>query len=158
MRRLILSLALAALVAVPLVAATLMASDAPAKPMACCGKAAGVQRSVANIDNGVKITVTAADAKAVTMIQEMAASCAKDAAACKDCPMATEGVTRAVEKTDKGVVITVTSADATMVKKVQAHAATCAGGGMAGCCGGKAGAKGAGMACPHAKNADVKQS
>lgn len=153
MKRLILLVALAALVAVPM-----MAGDTPAKTMGCCGKGAGVERSVANIDNGVKITVTAADAKTVAMIQEMAASCPMGTAACKDCPMAAKGVTRAVEKTDKGVVITVTSADAAMVKKLQAHAATCTAGGMAGCCKGKAGAKGAGMACPYGKRADVKQS
>ncbi len=158
MKRLILFVALAALVAAPMMAAPMMGGGGPGKTMGCCGKGAGVERSVANLDNGVKITVTAADAKTVAMIQEMAASCPMGTAACKDCPMAAKGVTRAVEKTDKGVVITVTSADAAMVKTLQEHAATCTAGGMAGCCKGKAGAKGMGMTCPYAKNAQAKQS
>ncbi len=150
MRRFLFVLALALAAAAPLLAA-----DA-ATPMSCCG-GAGVERSVTNIDNGVKVTLTAKDPKVVAQVQEMAAACPKDKPCCKDCPMAAEGVTRAVAKTDSGVVITATSADPELVKKLQAHAASMAAGGDGkACC--KGGAKDAGMAgkCPHAKSEGSK--
>ena len=134
MKRMVLLVALIALLAVPLV---VMAANA-AKQMSCCGKAAGVERTVANLDNGVKITLTAKDAKAVTMIQEMAASCGQDKGCCKDCPMMAEGVTRTVEKTADGVAITATATDAKLVKAMQEHAANCGNASMKGCCRGKA--------------------
>jgi TusA-related sulfurtransferase len=140
MKRLFLLFALAALLATPLIAA-----DA-AKPMACCAKAAGVEHTVANLDNGVKITITAKDAKAVAMIQDMAASCCKDKECCKDCPMMAKGVTRTVEKTASGVVITATASDPALVKKLQEYAAACTSGAMKGCCKGKASHAGA---CLH---------
>jgi hypothetical protein len=149
MKRLFLLFALAALLAT-----TLIAADT-AKPMACCSKAAGVERTVANLDNGVKITITAKDAKAVAMIQNMAASCGMDKDCCKDCPMMAEGVTRAVETTANGVVITATATDTKLVKAMQEHAATCGNASMKGCCKGKA--KSA-AACPHAKNSPATQS
>ena len=149
MRRFFLVLALAILVAVPALAA-----DATGKVMACCAKGAGVERTVANLDNGVRVTMTAKDSKAVAMIQEHSASCTKDDPACKDCPMAAEGVTRTVEKTDTGVVITATSSNPELVKKLQAHAASCGSGNMKGCCKGKA----ADPKCPHAKGGAAAQS
>jgi hypothetical protein len=153
MKRFFLMMVLAALVATPLLAADAAGS------MACC-KNAGVERTVTNLDNGVRMTMTAKDPKAVAMIQEMSASCSKDKPCCKDCPMAAEGVTRTVEKTGAGVVITATATNPDLVKKLQAHAATMAAGGdMKGCCKGKGDAKASGAAgvCPHAKG-DAKQS
>ncbi|MBZ5586942.1 MAG: hypothetical protein LAO05_00075 [Acidobacteriia bacterium] len=145
MRRFFLLIALAALVATPL-----MAADAAA-PMACC-KAAGVEHTVTNLDNGVKVMMTAKDPKAVAMIQEMSATC------CKDCPMGAEGVTRTVEKTSAGVTITATAANPELVKKLQAHAAMMTTGGeMKGCCKGKGDAKAIGGKCSHATS-DAKQT
>jgi len=139
-----------------LAVAPLTAADA-AGPMACC-KGAGVERTVTNLENGVKVTMTAKDPKAAAMIQEMSASCAKGTPCCKDCPMAAEGVTRTVEKTESGVVITATATNPDLVKKLQAHAVMAAGGEMKGCCKGKTDAKsGAAGKCPYAK-ADAKQS
>jgi hypothetical protein len=156
MKRLATLIALCALLALPLLAA-----DTPAKPSAaCCLKSAGTQRTVTNLDNGVKITMTAKDPRVAAMIQEHAASCPKDDPGCKDCPMAAEGVNRTVEKTESGVVITATSANPELVKKLQAHAATCGSGNMKGCYKGRAGAQamGAGHACSYAKNSAMKQS
>ncbi len=153
MKRLFLMMVLAALVAAPL-----MAADAAA-PKACC-KASGVERTVTNLDNGVKVMMTAKDPKAVAMIQEMSATCSNDTPCCKDCPMAAEGVTRTVEKTAAGVTITATATSLELVKKLQEHAATMtAGAGMKGCCKGKAGAHDAEMGgkCPYAKG-DAKQT
>ncbi len=118
------------------------------KAMGCCGKQAGVERSVANIDNGVRVTMTAADAKMIAMLQEKSATMDKDG--CADCPMHAEGVTRTIEKTANGIVITATATDPALVAKLQKHAATMGSmacgakaEGKAGCCAkGKAGAAG----------------
>jgi len=151
MKRLVLLMALAALVAAPLLAA-----DA-ATPMACCSKAAGFERTVTNLDNGVKVTMTAKDPKAVAALQEMSASCSNGKACCKDCPMDAEGVTRTVEKTASGVVVTATATNAELVKRLQTHAAAMSARSEAnGCCKGKGGAHASGT-CPHANDA-AKQS
>jgi hypothetical protein len=155
MKRLVALTALSLLAALPLVGGDTPQAKSRA---ACCLKTAGAQRTVTNLDNGVKITCTGSDAKAVAMIQEAAASCSKDKTCCKDCPMAAEGVTRTVEKIENGVVITATSADAAMVKKLQESAAACCSGKMKACCKGGAHAKGAGHDCPHAATTDAKQS
>ena len=146
MKRFILMIALAALAAAPL-----MAADAAPAPMACCS-GAGVERTVANVDNGVKVTMTAKDPKTVAMIQEMAADPSKAKACCQDCPMTAEGVTRSVEKTETGVVVTATATNPELVKKLQAHAAKMAAGdGAKGCCKGHGGEKasGHGAKCPY---------
>jgi hypothetical protein len=147
MRRIATFAVLFALIAVPLLAA-----DAPATPSAaCCLKGAGAQRTVTNLDNGVKIAITGGDPKLAAMIQEETATCPKPGCS-KDCPMRAEGVTRTVEKTDAGVVITATAMNPAMVKKLQEHAAAqwdkdCPHKA------GKACAKGQASApkCPHAK-------
>jgi len=153
MRRFVLFLALAVLAAAPLMAA----DTAPTTPAMCC-RGAGAERAVANLDNGVKITMTAKDAAAVAKIQEAAAACAKDTPCCKECPMAAEGVTRTVEKTETGVVITATSKDPATVKKLQEAVAACASGAMKGCCKKGAGAKAMAGKCPHAAATTPSQS
>ena len=150
MKRIALLVALIALLAGPLM---VMAADA-ARQMSCCGKAAGIERTVANLDNGVKITFTAKDPKAVAMIQDMAASCGQDKGCCKDCPMMAEGVTRSIEKTSSGVVITATATDAKLVKAMQEHAASCGGTAMKDCCKGKASHAGA---CPQEQHSQPNQ-
>lgn len=131
MKRIFLTVVLAAFAA-----GVIVAADNVATPKAgCCAKGSSVTRSVANLDNGVRITVNAANAKAVAMIQEMTAACTKDDACCKDCPMMAEGVTRTVEKTPTGVVITATASDAKLVKALQEHTAKVCAAAGAGCCG-----------------------
>ena len=124
------------------------------KAMGCCAKQDAVTRTVANIDNGVKVTLASTDAKAVAMLQEKAPTCSQGG--CGDCPMHAEGVTRTVENTADGVVVTATATDMELVAKLQAHAtkdaAACARGSeaKAGCCAkGKAEAKG----CAHGTEA-----
>ncbi len=118
MKRFVLMIALAALAAAPL-----MAADA-AKPAAmCCLKDAGAQRTVTNLDNGVKIEIASADPKIVALIQDETATCPKPGCS-QSCQMQAKGVTRTVEKTSKGVVITATSSDSAQVKALQEHAAT----------------------------------
>jgi hypothetical protein len=120
MKRLVALTALSLLAALPLVA-----GDTPQakSPTACCLKAAGAQRTVTNLDNGVKIAITGGDPKLVVMIQEETATCPKPGCS-KECPMQAEGVKRTVEKTDSGVVITATAIDPAVVTKLQEHAAT----------------------------------
>jgi hypothetical protein len=104
---------------VALLALSVAASDG--KAMGCCAKQGAVTRSVASIDNGVKVTMTSTDAKVVAMLQEKAPGCTQGA--CDDCPMHAEGVTRTVEKTADGIVVTATATDPTLVAKLQEHAA-----------------------------------
>jgi hypothetical protein len=97
---------------------TLVAMPALAEDHAGCMKATGMQRTVSNIDNGVKITMTCTDKK---MVAEIQAKAAKGCAG--ECPMAAKGVTRTVENTPEGAVVTATSTDPAQVKALQEHAA-----------------------------------
>ena len=138
-----------------LAAGVILAADTSTAPKAgCCAKGSSVTRSVANLDNGVRITVNAANAKAVAMIQEMTVACSKDDACCKDCPMMAEGVTRTVEKTPTGVVITATATDARLVKALQEHTGKVCAAAGSGCCSKDKMSHGA---CAHA-SAESKQS
>lgn len=145
-------------VLVALAALPLLAGDTAAKDSSCCMKGAGIERAVVNIDNGVKITVTAKDATAIAAVQEKTAACSKGG--CKDCPMHAEGVTRTVEKTASGVIITATASTPELVKKLQDHSAHMASAGCehkagsAACCAKGKGAK-AGC-CAHGAAATVK--
>ncbi|MFN3414065.1 MAG: hypothetical protein ACK42L_08415 [Thermoanaerobaculum sp.] len=113
---------------------------------ACCSKDQLVTKQVANLPNGVKITLTASDPKVVAQLQSKTEGCGKEG--CKTCPMHAEGVTRTVEKIANGVVITATSADAQLVAALQKHASGMTAGcnksaGKASCCS-KGEAKGSG--------------
>jgi len=87
---------------------------------ACPCKMEGVTKSVENLDNGVKVTLSATDPKIVAMIQEKVGKCE---AGESDCPMMTKEMDRKVEKTADGMVMTITSADKDMVQKLQTHMA-----------------------------------
>jgi len=135
-----------------LLAASAMAGDG--KAAACCASMDSVKRSVSNVDNGVRIVMSATDAKVVAALQEKAPECVKSG--CDGCPMHSEAVTRTVEKTADGVVVTATSTDAAVVATLQKHAAAGAGActrseaKAAGCCAkGKAEAAG----CAHGEAA-----
>jgi hypothetical protein len=102
---------------------TLVAMPALAEDHAGCMKSKGMQRTVANIDNGVTITMTCSDSK---MVPEVQAKAAKGCGG--ECPMAATGVTRTVANTPEGAVVTATSTDPAQVKALQEHAAKgCAG-------------------------------
>lgn len=139
MKRLLLVLVLILAV---LVSAPMLADDHPG-----CMKAKGVQRTVANLDNGVRITVTCSDPNLVAEVQ------ARVAKGCGgECPMSARGVTRAVENTADGAVVTATSSDPALVKALQEHAAKgCSHEGHGTTCkhGKAAKEKAAGHTCPH---------
>jgi hypothetical protein len=110
-----------------LVVGFVAAGDAVAKGMSCgkgkaecCAKDANVERTVENITGGVRITMSAKDAKDIAKIQESAEKCSKKESDC--CPMHGKNVTRNVEKTATGVVITATASEPELVKNLQAHA------------------------------------
>jgi hypothetical protein len=132
MKRFALALALAAVMAAPVLAENAAKS--------CCAGMEGVTKQVTNLDNGVKITMTSKDAKAVAKLQECMGG-QGEKACCKDCPMHDKAVTRNVEKTADGIVITATTADAALAKKLQEHAAA------KGC--GHETAATSGKSCPH---------
>jgi len=141
MKRVLSILGLAALLAVPAVA-----GDAKG----CCARQQGVTRSVAKVDNGVRITMTSTDPKTVSMLQSKAPECAKSD--CDDCPMHAEGVARSVETLADGVAVTATATNAALIAKLQEHAtgaATCSrSDAKVGCCA-KSGAAAAGCAPAH---------
>lgn len=114
MKRFVLALTLAALAVGPAVAEN--------HGKGCCTGMEGVTKQVTNLDNGVKVTLSAKDPKTVAKLQEHLTG--EHGTSCgKDCPMHLEGVTRNVEKTADGVVITATATDAAVVKRLQEHAA-----------------------------------
>ena len=87
---------------------------------ACPCKMDGVTKSVENLDNGVKVTLSAQDPKIVAMIQEKMGKCEKGE---DDCPLMAKEMDRRAEKTADGMVMTITSADSDVVKKLQTHMA-----------------------------------
>lgn len=89
-------------------------------PAACCAAMAGVERTVTQLDNGVRVTLVGADQATVDKLQAQAGTC--PAKGCSGCPMHAEGVTRTVEKTSSGVVITATAQDPALVASLQKHA------------------------------------
>lgn len=146
MKRFLLVLVLAVFVSVPM-----LAEEHPG-----CMKAKGMQRTVANIDNGVKITMTCSDPKMVAETQ------AKAARGCGgDCPMSATSVTRTVENTADGAVVTATSTDPAVVKAMQEHAAKgCSHEGQGTTCthGEAAKEKAPGHTCPHAHGEGAAKS
>lgn len=86
----------------------------------CCQAQTGVERTVIQLSDGVRVTLAAKDAATIEKLHSHAGICAEKG--CGDCPMHAEGVTRSVEKTDTGVTITATSTDADLVAKLQQHA------------------------------------
>jgi len=89
-------------------------------PAGCCAAMPGVERTVTQLDNGVRVTLVGADQATVEKLQAQAGSC--PAKGCNGCPMHAEGVTRTVEKIASGVVITATAQDPALVASLQKHA------------------------------------
>lgn len=136
---------------IALVAVFALAVSAPA--LACGAKAAsqmaaacpmkmkGVERAAQNLDNGVKITLTARDAEQVKALQASVAADVKGETGCGDCPMHAANIEKKVENTDSGVVVLLTSSQAEQVKSIQAYAKKNCG---TGC-------------CPHGKGAGAEK-
>ncbi len=82
----------------------------------------GVDRTATNLDNGVTILLTSADAAKVKDLQEKIAAETKAEGGC-DCPMHAKNVKTNVENTATGVKLTLTSDDKEQVKTLQAFAA-----------------------------------
>lgn len=98
------------------VAGLVFAGDKPCEKCPC--KMEGVTKTVANLENGVKVTLSAKDPKVVAQIQEMMGKCEKGGC---ECPVMMKGVDRKTEKTADGMVMIATSADKEIVKKLQDH-------------------------------------
>ncbi|HPC82641.1 MAG TPA: hypothetical protein P5234_05450 [Thermoanaerobaculaceae bacterium] len=138
MKRLLFVLGLVLLVAMPI-----MADDHEG-----CLRAKGMQRTVENLDNGVRITLHCENAELRAEAQARAAKGCGSA-----CPMSAKGVVRTVENTEDGAVITATSSDPEQVKALQKHAAReCDHGTAKACDHGKEQAKG--HTCPHRHGTD----
>jgi TusA-related sulfurtransferase len=86
----------------------------------CPCRMEGVTKNVENLEDGVKVTLSATDPKLVAMIQEKMVTCE---AGRTDCPMMAKEMDRRVEKTADGMVMTITSTDKDLVKKLQTHVA-----------------------------------
>jgi hypothetical protein len=91
----------------------------------------GVERTVTNLENGVRIQMVGMNAEAVKAVQQKMGGCPKAAADrwakgdCTGCPFAGQADwTRTVENTENGVVLTVTTTKTDDVSKIQSIAST----------------------------------
>ena len=115
----------------------------------CCLKMKDIKVAVTNIDNGVTVTYTAANADAKKALEDKLTGCV-DTKACEMCGM--RGVKREFKMTENGAVMTLTAKNSKKVKMLQEKAAEevaskgCAGEKKPGCA----------KTCPHAKAAETK--
>jgi hypothetical protein len=82
----------------------------------------GVERTVTNLDNGVRIEMASADPAMIQTLQTKMAAEGKGSC-CKDCVMSNAAWSKKVENTPKGVVVTVTAGSKDEVGKLQTMAA-----------------------------------
>ncbi len=106
----------------------------------CPAAMKGVERTVTNLNDGVRLEMTSTDPEVVRALQAKITSDPKAAGCCKDCPLANEAWTRKVEHTKNGLVLTLTAGSPEEVRKIQAAAETMAKGG-----------------CTHMKAGDPKE-
>ena len=95
----------------------------------CPASMKGVERTVTNLDNGVRIQMTSADPALVQTLQAKITSDAKTVGCCGSCILANAAWTRKVESNEKGVVLTLTANSPAEVGKLQAAAVDLAKGG-----------------------------
>jgi hypothetical protein len=130
MKRFLILTALVALVAMPAVLAcekeagmkASMGHDCPASMK-------GVERTVTNLDNGVRMEMTSSDPAVVKTLQTQMAADHKTGGCCKDCPLSNAAWTHKVENTDKGVIVTLTADSKDDIGKLQTAMAGMAKGG-----------------------------
>ena len=143
MKRFLMLAVLIALVATP--AALACGKDGAMKASmghGCPSMMKGVERTVTNIDNGVRIEITSADPALVQTLQTQMAAEGKGSC-CKDCVLSNAAWSKKVENTSKGVVLTLTAASKDEVGNLQTKAAAMTKGGC-----GHMGEAGKGD-CPH---------
>ncbi len=116
----------------------------------CPAAMKGVERTVTNLEDGVRIEMTASDPKLVETLQTHVAAETKEGCS-KDCPMANKAWSRVVQNTDKGVVVILTANTKDEVAKLQTAVAAM---GKGGCM--KGGEAGAG--CPHKAGAKATKA
>ena len=151
MKRFLALTALIALLAIP--AAMACEKHAAMKASAeqgCPSSMKGVERTVTNTDNGVKMQLTSADPAVVSHLQKMMAS-GHEEGCCKDCPLSNAAWTRKAENIENGVVVTLTAASPDEVGKLQTSLASMAKGG----CGHEAAADKGGCPKKAAAKADT---
>lgn len=130
MKRLIVAVAvLVVAVSAPVLACGSKSADQMAQ---CPMMMKGVERQATNLDNGVKIVMTAADGELAKTLQARIAGEMKEGG-CEGCPMHAKGVDSKVENTEKGVVVVLTASDKDQVKALQTFAAKNCGSGHGGC-------------------------
>ena len=79
-----------------------------------------VQKTITNLDNGVKILFATQDKTSAEQLFKTLQANQKDIVSCKgQCPIKSKGVERQVKMIDGGVLVTVTSPDAEMVQYLQ---------------------------------------
>lgn len=104
------------------------------------GAMKGVEKTTANMDNGVKIVWASKDAELLKSVQEsLMAECEGKCADCAANVLHAKGVEHKVESSDNAVVLILTASDPDLVKQAQAF-----GKNQAGCKRGK---------CPMSKKA-----
>lgn len=80
----------------------------------------GVEKTITNLDNGVKILFATQDKASSEQLFKTLQSHEKEIVSCKgQCPTKAKGVERQVKMVDGGVLVTVTSPDAEMVEYLQ---------------------------------------
>jgi len=142
MKRFLVLSALAAVLAFSAALACEMEAGMKAEGHKCPVSMKGVERTVTNIDNGVRIEITSADPALVQTLQTQMAAEGKGSC-CKDCVLSNAAWSKKVENTSKGVVLTVTAASKDEVGDLQTKAASMTKGGC-----GHMGEAGKGD-CPH---------
>jgi hypothetical protein len=91
------------------------------KCAACPEKLKGVKTVSKNTENGVEITMTAADKGTAAKVQELASvHYAPGAKKCEGCPAAVPGAETSVQDIEGGVKVTVSGKTPDVVKKIQA--------------------------------------
>ncbi|MDQ7007692.1 MAG: hypothetical protein Q9Q40_10695 [Acidobacteriota bacterium] len=79
-----------------------------------------VQKTITNLDNGVKILFATQDPASTQQLFKTLQANQKDIVSCKgQCPTKAKGVERQVKMVEGGVLVTVTSPDAEMVQYLQ---------------------------------------
>lgn len=119
-RILVVAVAALSLLALPALAGSGCGADKAYAKQASAQK--NFDSKVKNLDNGVEVMLTSADAKVVKAMQKEAKSFLAGACA-KSCPMKAEGSTHKVKNLDNGVMIRATAGCPTKVKEIQAYAA-----------------------------------
>jgi TusA-related sulfurtransferase len=117
----------------------------------CPSMMKGVERTVTNTADGVRIEMKSSDPEMVQTLQAHMNAENKPGGCCKDCPMSNAAWSRKVENTRDGVVLTMTASSPDDVSKLQTAAASMTKGGCS-----HHGAEAGKGGCPKAAHKDDK--